>query len=420
MKKNILIISMLIAVSSIYAGISENIDSLYNVAVNKDINYLIALEDIDDALDALDEDPLYYDSTLSVTSSVENTSGTYSYSSKLAIEVPIIEQVSIDANIDTDLDGSVGFTYSPLELPDSTVEEELDYENTSLYAEEYKEELNIAITESYLNYLLSIDKLDLQNTQAEIDKAYYEQKKQLHEYDEATLIEVQEALFDYNDSTLSISDKELDVYENRIALVELMGLENSEDIIIPETNLDEIFELVTNLEEVVLEENYSPMNSYDVVAALNTTIILEDSYDSMKLYDPTFNISGEYNTDGDFSASIYFKTSFDDYNADEKEDLLDDIELARESATQLIYSMNEKIEILQKEILSDKQQISSIKNQIEDNNYVMQEAASLLELGEYEELDYQELKLNEDNLKLSLIEAYITMYINQLTLLNYI
>ncbi len=420
MKRNIFLISMLVMISSIYAGINDNVDSLYNVALNQDVGYLSASDDVSDALDNLEADPLYYDSSISLNSKVENSSNVYSYSSTLSLDVPLSNQLSLDANIDTNLDGSIGFTYSPLTLSESNVSEDVTYENSSLYLEEYEDNLKIDITQAYLNYLISIESLDLQEAEVELYKEKYYQQKALHEFDEATLIEVQEALFDYNDSKNDISEKELDVYKNRISLIELIGVENSENIIILETDINEIVELVEAMNELLSENNYSVMNTYEVVKALNNTITLEDSYNSMKLYDPTFNISGDLSTDGDFSATLYFKTSFDDFNGDEKKDLLNDIEISRLEATNEINLVQNKIEILEREIGSNKQQIQSIQNQIEDNNLVMNEASSLLALGEYEDLSYQELLLNENNLKLSLIEAYVDLYINQLTLYNYI
>jgi hypothetical protein len=50
----------------------------------------------------------------------------------------------------------------------------------------------------------------------------------------------------------------------------------------------------------------------------------------------------------------------------------------------------------------------------------MNEAKALLDLGEYESLDYETLELNANNLQLSLIKAYATLYVDQLTLINYL
>jgi len=368
----------------------------------------------------LNEDPLFYDSSISINSKVENINNSYDYSTSLNIEIPIVNQLSLDASIDTDLDGSVGFSYSPFTSSESNVSDEKAYENTISYFEEYEDNLKINITNSYLDYLISIEYLELQEAEVELYKEKYYQIKALHEFDEATLIEVQEALFDYNDSKNDISDKELAVYKNRITLIELMGIENSENVIIVEADVNEIVELVESFDTLLSNNNFSPLKSYEVVKAINNTITLEDSYNSMKLYDPTFSISGDLSNDGDFSASIFFQTSFDDFNGEEKVELLNDIEISRLEATNEINLVQNQIEILEREIESNKKQIQSIQNQIEDNSFVMDEAYSLLNLGEYEDLSYQELQLNENNLKLSLIESYVDLYINQLTLYNYI
>lgn len=420
MKKNIFLLIMLIITTSIFAGINDNVSTLYDIALNKDVGYLSAEDDLNDAIDDLDEDPLIYDSSISLNVSADTSSSSDIFTSTLSIEVPILDQLQLAADIDTDLDGALGFTYSPLVVSDTHVSEQVTVENNKVYLDEYKDDLKVEIAEAYINYLLAIENLKQQESQAELDKALYEETLNLYKYDEATLTEVQEDLLTYNESSNDISDFELAVYSNKITLVELIGIENSEDIVIPETDINELIILSEELFSILENSNYSIMSSYDVIKAVNTTKELEDSFDTMKWYDPTLTLSGEVDIDGDITASITFKTSFDDFNTDEKEAILVDIELSEAETSEKIFKIQNEIDILERTIESNKKQIDNIKNQIEENNYVMEEAYSLLNLGEYEELSYQELLINENELKLSLINAYATLYVNQLTLVNYL
>ncbi len=420
MKKKIII--FLITLTSIlpcFASISETVNDLYQIALNKDSGYLSAKNSLNDAIDNLEEDPLYYQSTLSINSQIDNESSLSSLSS-LSIDVPILDQLTISTNIDTNLDGGLSFTYSPLNESQSNINQEINLENANVYIEEYKENLLLNITQAYIKYLISIEKLNNQKEIAALDKAIYDENVSLFKLDEISLSEVQDSLLDYNSSTLLISDYELEKYTNKIQIIELIGIENSQDIIIEHSDLDEIINLCNDLDSVLNEKDFSYTNTFEVTKALNETISIQDSYDSLKTYDPTFNISCNLSTSSDISATISFKTSYDDYNKDEKDSLLKDLEVSKALASKEIYKIQDTIDILEKTIESDKLKISNIKDQIEENNDILYDAYSLLELDEYEQLDYQSLLLNSNNLKLSLIEAYSTLYNDQLTLINYL
>lgn len=420
MKKIIIFIISIISILPCFASISETVNDLYQIALNKDSDYLLALNSLDDASENLEDEPLYYQSTISIDSKIENTSSSLSTLSSLSLDVPIVDQLTILSNIDTKLDGGIGFSYSPLTESKSTINQEIAYDNASIYINEYKNNLLLNISSAYLNYLLSIEKMNLQKDKAALNKAIYEENLSLYEFDEVSLSDVQESLLTYNSSNLLISDYELDSYRKKIQLIEIIGIENSNNVIIDLSDINEIINLCDDLSILLDGKDFSYTNTYDVVKALNETISLQDSYDSMKNYNPSFTISGNLATNGDVSATISFRTSYDDFNKDEKESLLTDIELSKTNASKEIYKVKDTIDILEKSIESDKLNIKNIEEQIKNNNDILNEAYSLLKLGEYEQLDYQNLLMNSNNLQLSLLEAYTTLYIDQLTLINYL
>lgn len=420
-KKNISIgLIVIFSLSSAFAGVSENIENMVSYAINNNVDYLEAKLDLEQSEDDATLDPVYYDSTISIENEIETDFSSIDPTSTLSVDIPLIEQLSLNAEVDTDLDGSFGFTFTPLVNSTSNVANEKEYENNIVYLSEYKDDLFVSISEAYLDYLLAVESLELQKDEVALDKKLYEEQKILYQYDEVSLVDVQDALVTYTESNNDIRTLEIDVYETKVALYELLNVESDSEIEIPITDLDEIVELSQKADSILEGKDFSPLSDYSVVKALNTTITLEDSYNNLDWYEPTLDINTSVSIDGTLTASVLFKTGYNDYNGDEKYDLQEEIELAKLTASSTIAQVKNDIELLKNTIESDKKNIEDLKLQIEQNSLVMNEASALLALDEYEELDYESLQLNEKKLNFNLIEAYVDLYVDQLNLINYL
>ena len=411
------------SLSSALAGVSENIENMVSYAINNNVDYLEAKLDLEQSEENAEVDPIYYDSTVTIENEIETDFTSIDaddFTSTLSFDVPLLEQLSLNAEVDTDLDGSLGFTYSPLVNTTSNVENVKAYENNMVYLSEYKDDLFVSITEAYLNYLLAIENLELQRDEVALDKKLYEEQKSLYQYDEASLVDVQEALVTYTEANNEIRNLEIEVYSTKVSLYELLNVESDTEVEIPITDLDEIFELVEKADSILEGKEFSPLSDYSVVEALNSTIVLEDSYNNLDWYEPSLDITTSVSIDGTLTAAVSFTTGYNDYNGEEKYNLQDEIELAKLTASSTISQVKNDIELLKNTIESDKKSIEDLKLQIEQNALVMEEASALLALDEYEALDYESLQLNEKQLNLNLITAYATLYVDQLNLINYL
>lgn len=416
---SVVLITM-ISISSLAASVSENIDALVNFALNNNVSYLSAILDLEQSEDDLIVDPVYYDSSISLKNETETDFSTTTNVTTLSLDIPLVEQFSLNAELDTDLDGSLGFTYSPLENSGTNVANEVLYDNYNVYLSEYKDDLTVSITKAYLNYLLAYQELEHQNEEVELYKKLYEEQKSLYQYDIVSLVDVQDALVTYTESQNEIRDLEVALYSAKVDIYELLDIESSTKVQIPLADLTQVVELSEKAETVLDGKQFSPMSDYDVVSALNSTITLEDTFNNLDWWEPTLDLSASVDLEGTLTATVSFSTSYSDYYGDEKNDLADEIELSKLSSAATIANVQNNIELLQNSIISDKKSIEDIKLQIEQNDLVMQEAASLLELDEYEVLDYETLELNANTLELNLFEAYINLYIDQLNLINYL
>ncbi len=416
---SVVLITM-ISISSLAASVSENIDALVNFALNNNVSYLSAILDLEQSEDDLIVDPVYYDSSISLKNETETDFSTTTNVTTLSLDIPLVEQFSLNAELDTDLDGSLGFTYSPLENSGTNVANEVLYDNYNVYLSEYKDDLTVSITKAYLNYLLAYQELEHQNEEVELYKKLYEEQKSLYQYDIVSLVDVQDALVTYTESQNEIRDLEVALYSAKVDIYELLDIESSTKVQIPLADLTQVVELSEKAETVLDGKQFSPMSDYDVVSALNSTITLEDTFNNLDWWEPTLDLSASVDLEGTLTATVSFSTSYSDYYGDEKNDLADEIELSKLSSAATIANVQNNIELLQNSIISDKKSIEDIKLQIEQNDLVMQEASSLLELDEYEVLDYETLELNANTLELNLFEAYINLYIDQLNLINYL
>jgi len=420
-KKYIIFASILIlSLSSLSAGISENIENFVLYAINNNTDYLSAFSQMENAKDDLESDPLYYDSSMSLSSNISSDFSSVDSTTSLSFDIPILAQLSLNGTIDSDLDGNIGFVYSPLNKAESTVSNEIAYQNSSIYLNEYKESLSLEITKAYLNYLIAIEELNQQENLVENMNKIYEEDKKLYDLDEISLVDLQSSLLDYNETKNNLKDYNLSVYKSKIELYELLGINETTNMVIPTSDLQDVIKLTEELDTVISDKEFSVMSDYNVVEALNNIIVLEDSYDSLDLYSPTLNFSTNVSLDGVVSASVLFKTSYSDYNGDTKEALESEIELSKKKSAAIIQKVQNEIDILKKTIESDYQSIRNIEMEIEQNQLVLDEAKSLLDLDEYEVLDYETLIINANNINLNLIKAYITLYEDQLNLINYL
>ncbi len=422
MKKKYIIFAalLILSLSSLSASISENIENFVSYAINNNTDYLSAFSQMENAKDDLKSDPLYYDSSMSLSSNISSDFSSVDSTTSLSIDIPILEQLSLNGTINSDLDGNIGFVYSPLNKAESTVSNEIAYQNSSIYLNEYKESLSLEITKAYLNYLISIEELTQQENLVENMNKIYEQDKKLYDLDEISLVDLQSSLLDYNETKNNLKDYNLAVYKSKLELYELLGINKTTNMVIPISDLQDVIKLTEELDTVISDKEFSVMSDYSVVEALNNIIVLEDSYDSLDLYSPTLNFSTNVSLDGVVSASVLFKTSYSDYNGDTKETLESEIELSKKKSAAIIQKVQNEIDILKRTVESDYQSIENIKMEIEQNQLVLNEAKSLLDLDEYEVLDYETLIINANNINLNLIKAYITLYEDQLNLINYL
>ncbi len=422
MKKKYIIFAalLILSLSSLSASISENIENFVLYAINNNTDYLSAFSQMENAKDDLKNDPLYYDSSMSLSSNISSDFSSVDSTTSLSIDIPILEQLSLNGTINSDLDGNIGFVYSPLNKAESTVSNEIAYQNSSIYLNEYKESLSLEITKAYLNYLISIEELTQQENLVENMNKIYEQDKKLYDLDEISLVDLQSSLLDYNETKNNLKDYNLAVYKSKLELYELLGINKTTNMVIPISDLQDVIKLTEELDTVISDKEFSVMSDYSVVEALNNIIVLEDSYDSLDLYSPTLNFSTNVSLDGVVSASVLFKTSYSDYNGDTKETLESEIELSKKKSAAIIQKVQNEIDILKRTVESDYQSIENIKMEIEQNQLVLNEAKSLLDLDEYEVLDYETLIINANNINLNLIKAYITLYEDQLNLINYL
>ncbi len=422
MKKKYIIFAalLILSLSSLSASISENIENFVSYAINNNTDYLSAFSQMENAKDDLKSDPLYYDSSMSLSSNISSDFSSVDSTTSLSIDIPILEQLSLNGTINSDLDGNIGFVYSPLNKAESTVSNEIAYQNSSIYLNEYKESLSLEITKAYLNYLISIEELTQQENLVENMNKIYEQDKKLYDLDEISLVDLQSSLLDYNETKNNLKDYNLAVYKSKLELYELLGINKTTNMVIPISDLQDVIKLTEELDTVISDKEFSVMSDYSVVEALNNIIVLEDSYDSLDLYLPTLNFSTNVSLDGVVSASVLFKTSYSDYNGDTKETLESEIKLSKKKSAAIIQKVQNEIDILKRTVESDYQSIENIKMEIEQNQLVLNEAKSLLDLDEYEVLDYETLIINANNINLNLIKAYIILYEDQLNLINYL
>ncbi len=420
MKKFLLVTAViLLLLSPIYAETLESTDDLIAYGLAHNITYMKALYALRSAESALDVEKPYEAASLEVSSTAKLNSSSNSWDSSMDLDVPLLDQLSLSANIDTDLDGSVGLTYKPFEVSESTVTIDTTYESALVYLNELEKTLTSTIIDDYLSYMIALEELEYQQGVADLEKIYYEDELALYDLGESTIIEVQDVFIDWTEKKALVRSKQNTLTEAKINLYTTLG-SDSQSLDLPVIDIASLTAIIAENDLIDFESITSPMVAYSVVDAQNTVLKAQDAYDTQRSYDPDLKISGDMDTSGEITTSIVFGIGFDDFNGDEKDELYDDLILAQAEAVSKITEVQFKIDTLIMTLEEDKREIDDLSLEIEMNDLLIEEGKLLFEYGEFTELELQSLLLNSELLEINLYSKIKEKYIHQLDLLVYV
>ncbi len=419
MKKFLLIAAaILLLLSPLSAEILESTDDLIAFGLAHNLTYMKALYALRSAESDLDVDEPYESSSLAINSTAILNTSSNSWDTSMNLDLPLFDQLSLSANIDTDLDGSVGLTYRPFDTSDTTVVIDTIYEVAVVYLNELEKTLTSGIINAYLSYGIVLEEMNYQQKVADLEKLYYEDEKALYALGESSVLEVQEQFLDWIDKKALVRSKQSAVTEAKISLYTLLG-SDSQDLELPEIDFDAITSAIAENDLIDFETTSSAMGSYTVIETQNIALRAQDAYDTQRLYDPDLKISSDINMAGAITTSVVFGIGFDDFKADEKDDLYDHLTLARAETLSKITETQFKIDTLILSLEEDKMQIEDVELEIQQNDLLIEEGRLLFEYGEYSDLDLQSLLLTSEQLELYLYSKIKEKYIHQLDLLIY-
>ncbi len=418
-----LLVTALLLVMVVLPASGETLSSmndLVSYALAHSYSYTRALYDANTAYSSLATDAWYESSSMSLRSDAAVNSTTNGVSATLSVDVPVNDYLTISGNIDTALSGKMSVSINPLAQPESTVEEELAYENASLNLAELKQSISNDVVSAYISYRLAEEELSLTEKQADLAKQEYEFEQELYDLGEVTLIELQEVLDDLSDAQNSVSTGRNSLTTAKRALMQTLGAETAAELTLPVIDLQAFADLATVNEDTDYAASTSVMGTYAVISAVNSEKTAQDTYDTQRLFEPNVSISSNISTSGAITGSVSFSMGFDSFKEDVKADYLDALTLAQQNTLSTISSAQYSLDALIESIAYDKLQIADARRQVEMTQRLIDEAETLYAHDEYDELDLASLKLSAESKELSLMKEILDWYEHQLEIKVYL
>ncbi len=380
--------------------------------------YLNSVIDLKEAKENIS--PILKVESTSISSSINSSGDIVS-----TLNLPIINEVQLSADINQDLVGSVGVSINPF-----TGNREREISHINYNIADIVETKTLGNTqkngiETVLNYLTIKQRFELEKIEEELNKTLYDDAKNRYKLADITLDDLQDALVEWSDSRVSLLNITQDLHSLENTLLEVLG--GDRDII---EGIDITIEsLLSSLDLIKSSIDLSSADYLNDKQLLIDKLQLDKSqseFNAIHAYNANLRAQGGINynlstpDEVDYNASITFSISLDDFNIKEKEREKERLLLANKEYT----LQQEKAKNLFKQRLNaiDLNEINSetVYIQYEQAKTVLSEAEILFNLGDYSETDYIGAWILFEQAKTSLYTAYASEYLSWLEITKYL
>ena len=373
---------------------------------------------------------LFKNSSLSVNTDIYNNlqgseTGLTEYTGSVysaALTLPVIEQLSLSASVDTDLNGQLGFSLKPLDHSSAQKELELDYNSSLISAEGTLISVKIDTVGAALNWMSAKRELSSADRESELSEIKYKDNKVRYDLGELTLDELQDSLIAWSEARVLLSSEEQQYKVSENQLYSTLGGGSGEVIV----NMMEMETLKNAL--VILKKSLDPAAGTPMKQSTYLLSVLDAQSAEINL-DHTWNFEPELSASagmlidstGNLSVEAGIQFSISPGNFQKKKRTI--------AQEEYQISLLETKQTLNLAKLNFEQTIDSIKStainsniselKMEQAKILLSEAELLYKNGEYSELELNESQLTLDKAENSLFLSIINEYLSWLELEKY-
>ena len=378
---------------------SRSLDSLDDIglyALENSTSYRRVLLDVLTARNQLEGFIRLDESSLSLSSSANESS----LDNTAALALPLIDQLSLNASVNSDNSGLLGFSFSPLTHSDSRAQLKINYDKAVLLAEETAVTTENQALAAALDWMSAARQLEIQSEIVQVKETVYRDEKIRYEAGEATLDDVRDALTDWTEARTTLSAKQTVLRSAESDLVSRLGADlDTSDIrfITAETLLEELDKLKSTLSP----EQADPSKVYTVAAAWQNVKSSQKSLYATWLLEPELNLTGSIRFPDytDSSAGITWEggvqlvLSLDDWQGKEKYLSRQELELTTLEAGQA--DRESRLKLQQVMIAMDNTEQNRILAGLErdQSQDLFEEAQFLYKAGDYSRAEMDDARL---------------------------
>jgi len=401
----------------------DSLDDIGRYALENSTSYRRVLLDVLSARNQLEGIIRLEESSLSLSSSVTEDS----LDNTASLALPLIDQISLNASVNSDNSSQLGLSFSPLNHSDNRAQLKINYDKAVLLAEETAVLTENQALAAALNWMSASRQLEIQSEIVQVKETVYRDEKVRYEAGEATLDDVRDALTDWTESRTALSTKQTALRSAESDLVSQLSanLDTSTiRLITAETLLNEL----DRLKSTLAPDQADSSKVYTVAAAWQDVKSSQKSLSSLWLLEPELNLTGSIRfpdyTDSSagstWEGGVQLILSLDDWQGKEKALSRQELELTTLEAGQA--DRESRLKLQQVMIALDNTEQNRILAGLErdQSQDLYEEAQFLYKSGDYSQAEMDDARLLYEQSRVNFFSMAADEYMAWRELLPYL
>jgi hypothetical protein len=234
--------------------------------------------------------------------------------SSAAVELPLFDQLSMNASMDDDFNGSLGLNFTPLFHSDDRGQFNIKYEKALLLAEETAVQTENDALRAVLNWMSSQQQLAIQKEIVVLKEIIYRDQKIRYEAGESTFDALREDLLDWTEARSELSNQQTTLQASESLVLQKLGANLNLDAM-EFFSGDIISAELEDMKEHIIPELSDSSQVYSVESSYLTVESNQQKLSDTRIFDPDLNLSVIRNlpdlSDSQSSSSLHWQAGIE-------------------------------------------------------------------------------------------------------------
>ena len=416
----VLFVILILLSGALTAQSFSSLDDIKAYALENSLDYkkaawaaLSARNDVDGILE-LEE--------TSFSSEADYDSSSEEWSASSGIDLPLVDQLSLNGTYYSDNSSELGLSFSPLTHSDSRVQQAITLQKALAYAGETAITAETEALSAALYWMVKAEEIRNQEEAVSVAELLYRDEKVRYDEGESTLDDVREYLMDWTEARTVLSDLQKELREKESDLMTALNV-NPAEVNIAFLGNDVLEEELNKLKLSVVPEKAVSAGTYSVLSSYLDMKSVEESLDDIWLFNPSLVLEADVvreDNDTTWEASVEFSFSLQDWQKDDRIEMQTDLEISRQEAYQAEQAGMLDLQQARIALESSAQNRELARIEEEQAAELYEEALYLYDLGEYSQAERDDAALTLKSAETSLFSALADEYLAWREMLLYL